>query len=110
MPAIDLDAAKAARKEALKDAETPTVVFGGESFDLPFEMPFGVFMRLGEMKNDPDKAMENMRWLVDTLFEAQADDFLKQNPSFDDVLYLVDALFDSYEVDLPEASASPSQS
>jgi len=110
MTTIDLDAARAARQEAMKDTEAPNVVIGGESFDLPPELPFGVFLKFAEAKSNPEKALENMRWFVDVLFGDKADDFLKHGPSFDDVIALMEALFDSYEVEAPEASASPSQS
>lgn len=110
MATIDLDAARAARIEALKDTEAPNVVLGGETFELPRELPFGVFLRFGEMKENPEDSLSNMRWMVDVLFGEKAERFLELSPSFDDFMELVSALIDSYEVAPPEASASPSSS
>lgn len=110
MAQINLDAARAARAEALKDTETPTVVFGGETFALPLELPFGVFLQLGEMREDPAAALDTIRTIVESLFGDDTPRFLALGPSFDDLLALVSALIESYDVNLPEPSAPPSQS
>lgn len=110
---INLDAAKAARAEILKDEEAPSVLFGGETFSLPFELPFGVFLRLAELKKegaDGDDALETMRTVMRSLFGDRTDEFLDLAPSLDDMLALVSMLVESYEVELPESSASSSDS
>lgn len=120
---IDLDAARAARTEAMTDRPRPQVVFGGKTFDLPHELPFAVFLRLGEMKQLKEdseagevsdergvKALDNIRSIVTIIFTDQTDAFLDCGPSIDDLMALISALMESYEFDLPESSAPPSQS
>lgn len=109
MAKIDLDAARAARAEALQDRETPQAVFRGQTFDLPLELPFGVFLRLAEVREDPAESLPVMRSILQSIFGEQTDRFLELGPSFDDMVALVGALVDSYEVEAPESSAPPSQ-
>lgn len=114
---IDLDAMRAARDEVMTDRPRPQVVFGGETFDLPHELPFAVFLRLGEMRriakaeNVEDKAasLDLMSSIMHDIFGDDTERFLAQRPSFDDIAALLEALFDQYELDAPESPAPPSQ-
>jgi hypothetical protein len=110
MATIDLDAARAARAEALKDQEAPTAVFRGEQFTLPLELPFGVFLRMAEVREDPEQSLEVLRSVIDTIFGEDAGRFLALGPSMDDMLALIEALMSSYEVDVPESQAQPQPS
>lgn len=121
MPRIDLDAARAARREAT--SETPTVIFGGREFALPEELPFGVFVSLAEMRENPTNAQATgaVESLLRTLFGERTDEFIDLGPSLDDVQTLIEAALDEYglgddedaEPDAPgadglgESSASP---
>jgi hypothetical protein len=117
---IDLDAARAARNEAMTDRPRPQVVFGGKTFDLPHELPFAVFLRLAELRRAKDEEnvseergiqmLDTVRSIVTMIFADQTDAFLDCGPSIDDLMALIEALMDSYELDLPESSAPPSQS
>lgn len=107
MPTIDLDAARAARAEKSTDTETPTVAYAGKVFDLPRELPFGVFLRMAELAVDPEKALDSMADFVRSLFGDRAQEFLDLGPSMDDLLALMDGLSEGYGVDAGKASASP---
>lgn len=113
MPVIDLDAARAAREEARGTAETPTAVFRGKSFDLPTELPFGVFLVLGDARQSEDSmaTLMALRDLMHSIFGDQAQDFLALNPSLEDMTGLVGGLVEGYEVGEPgESQASPKPS
>jgi hypothetical protein len=105
MSTINLDQARSARAEQL--GEAPSVTFGGSEFALPPELPFGVFVRLGEMQGNPAKSLEAMDVLLGALFGDRKDEFLSHNPSLEDVKLLMEGLFDVYGVSVGEASASP---
>lgn len=105
---IDLDAARAARAEKTPKSSTPKVVFHGKRFPLPAELPFGVFLRLGQLddKVEDELALEIMAETVETLFGARANEFLALGPSIDDLMTLMAALVDGYNLD-PKAQAQP---
>lgn len=107
MATTDLDELKRKREAKAKaSGKSPKVKFGGQVFNLPVELPFGLFMQLDKLsedndEEDPDKAMEAMEamsGLVDDLLGDQRDAFLKAGPSLDDIMELLKAASDSYEV------------
>jgi hypothetical protein len=104
---VNLDEMRAARAENAPKSDAPKVVFKGKTFTLPLELPFGVFLRLGELESDEsgEKAMPIMRELVEALFAKRAGEFLALGPSFDDLMALMTHLTDAYGID-PKASAS----
>lgn len=107
MATIDLDAARAARRENSETDETPTATFAGTVFELPREMPFGVFLRMAELQEDPETALDVMGSFVSSLFGPRAEEFLALGPSMDDLLALMAGLSDGYGIDTGKASASP---
>lgn len=112
MPRIDLDAARAARREVKE--ETPTAMFGGREFALPAELPFGVFVSLAEMREDPEGSVEAMTHLLEALFGDEAQAFIDLGPSIEDIQALVEGSLGAYglapedetEEALGESSAS----
>lgn len=106
MANIDLDAARAARTEVTKEA--PTVLFGGVEFSLPVEVPFGVFVHLGTMRDDPEGDGANaMKGLIDALFGERSQEFIDLGPSLEDIKDLLEGALEAYGMEtLGEASAS----
>lgn len=74
---LNLDAARAARDEVR--GEAPKVIFGGETFTLPAELPMDYVWTLGE---------DDMATLK-TLFNGQLDRFKALKPTREDLLALI---------------------
>lgn len=97
MANIDLDAMRRARAET-RGEEQGTVTFGGETFELPAELPFtfGDHLMAGELRAA----------LKDVLGD-QLEAFLVHGPSYDDFRALTDAITLHYTGKTPgESSAS----
>jgi hypothetical protein len=84
---FDLDAAKAARREALGDA--PEVQFGGVVYALPVEMSYSAAMAL--QRNDLDAG------LVHLLGADAYDSFMESEPSMEDIVDLIEWIGKEYE-------------
>ena len=85
MARIDLDAAKAARREAR--GEGPTVVFGAQEFTLDAEIPFEVTEHLAE-----GRVSEAVALLLGDSHEA----FMASKPSVEDLMMLFEQLTTAY--------------
>lgn len=97
---IDLDAAKAARREAR--GEGPTVVFNGREFTLQAEIPWEVT----ELFSD-GKVNEAVRLLLGDAHE----EFMAAKPSVEDMRILLEELTKANGLDdLGESSASAASS
>lgn len=119
---IDLDAYAAARREAKK--VQPQVRFGGETFELPVEMPFAVVEAVRSMQNaserreqdekdgkEPEDGGETTQALADiakALFGARYRQFLDLGASMDDVTALLEHISVAYAAEPGESSASES--
>lgn len=103
MAELDLDAAKAARASK----EAPIVKFGGKTFTLTDELPFGVFMGIEEMSEDAEgiKAMDKV---LAAMFGDQLTDFYALNPSINDIQDVIRFVSEGYEVTVGEVEASQS--
>lgn len=103
---VDLDAARAARREA--NGKVPTVLFGGVSLTLPIEMPVGVALCLADVEQARDTAavgraiMETIRLLLGEQMET----FLEQNPSMADLEELFEGMMKVYGLEPGEPQAS----
>jgi hypothetical protein len=110
--AIDLDAARAARREV--DKEAPKAVFGGRDFGLPAELPFSVVQGLVEMEqgqaNDDQAAVGNaVTDIIRELFGTDYDAFMDLRPSMQDLEALIGGVMLQYGFsDVGESSASES--
>jgi hypothetical protein len=82
---IDLDAAKAARREAR--GEGPTVVFGAKEFTLDAEVPFEVTEHLAEGR---------ITQAVNLLLGEAHEDFMASKPSVEDLMTLFEQLTTAY--------------
>jgi hypothetical protein len=108
---IDMDAARAARREAEK--VTPTVRFGGQSFVLPVELPVGVLRVARDLTKGTsitemaDVTMEMARVL---LGDEQYARFENVHPSFEDLDFFLRHTLATYGVTLGESSASTGRS
>jgi hypothetical protein len=78
---IDLDAARAARAES----EPVTVVFGGEEFTLPPELPLEAATAAGE----PTR-------FIEVMFGDQHEAFMQLRPSMNDVMTLANGIAAAY--------------
>lgn len=97
--AIDLDANKAARREA--QGEPPIVVFGGETFTLPIECPFTFIEDLDEIEQaeksrDGGRAATATKHLVESLLGDQYEAFMRHNPTMNDLESMVTGLLPAY--------------
>ena len=106
---IDLDAAKAARREA--NGEAPTVVFGGKEYELPVELPFEVATSMAgldeeSIKADPSLVGEKINAVVSILFGTSVEEFMGGAPSMNDLMALIEGLSGVYGLDAGESQAS----
>ena len=96
--AIDLDAARAARAEAMQDA--PTLRFGGIEWKLPNELPWAF---VEASSGDVQGIVRALQGLLAEQWNA----FSALNPSIADVMALVEAIPGLYGLEgLGEAAAS----
>lgn len=109
MKKLNLDAARAARREAM--GETPSFVFGGREFALPAELPFAVVLDMRELSSaDGDTAAQAaaIASVVKHLLGDEHDAFMALSPSIEDLEALIDGVLPEYGTDLPESAASES--
>lgn len=109
MTTIDLDAAKAARAEARGDA-VADVVFGGERFALPAEIPASILDGVAAAGTGD---IAGIRRAIDALLGPdEGARFYALGPSLDDLLALLTAAVEASGLggDLGESSASASSS
>lgn len=96
---IDLDAARKARQaeRAKKGDGTPTFTVGGDSYELPPELPVEVLDGFGRAaaEEDPMAVFE----ALEVLLGDNYDDVVKKHKlSFDDVMVLLEASLEGYGV------------
>lgn len=104
MPRINLDQRRKARAAAREKNNTePTVVeLGGDTYELPAELPFEFAARAAD---------GDLRGALTTLLDGNADQFFSQDLTFNDVMELVQEVAASYGFDnYPESKASASSS
>jgi hypothetical protein len=91
MTTINLDAARAARREA--GQRGPVVQLDGEEFVLPVELPIAVaneFMLMTTLEADDPSAVTAVLGVVKSLFGDKYEDFMKRGPSVEDLRYLLE--------------------
>lgn len=107
---INLDSARAARRESGKEA--PTVVFGKKTYTLPVELPFPVVQQFTAMagdrlKGDAVAVNAALESIFRNLFgQKQYEQFMAAGPSLDDLTELLQGLAAEYGVTQGESSAS----
>jgi hypothetical protein len=111
MPVIDMDKARAARREA--DQVPPTVIFGGQTFELPVELPLDVVdefvaMFRARSEKDNEAAGRHINAAIELLLGDGFPAFKALRPSAEDYAALLDGLMVEYGADLGESSASES--
>lgn len=111
---IDLDQARAARREAR--GEGPTVIIDGKELELPSELPFEVAEGLSglseeSIRDNPAASAGAVHRVLGALLGDASEEFMASKPSIDDVLALLDGLLKSYGMeDLGESPASAASS
>ncbi len=101
---FDLDAARAgraARREA--SGERHSFTFQGRKWALPAELPASFLIDIAALTKGE---LERLKPLLASVLGDQLDDFLDLEGSADDLLELMWALPDLYELSMGEASAS----
>lgn len=110
---VDLDAARAARREA--GGEAPVIVIDGEEFILPVELPFAIMddlARLFKAKDDKEAlaelSVEALPVITRGLLGSDYERFIAHRPSVDDFLVLFEGVMGAYGLsdDVGESSAS----
>lgn len=99
---IDLDAARAARREG--KGEGPVLKFGGKEYQLPPELPYEALEPIRGM-SDPDTAAGAMVDLMKALLGRHYDE-VKSELSFDDLEAFVEGAMVEYGVSDPLASTA----
>lgn len=109
MPLIDLDEARAARRE--KAGEPITFRFAGETFTLPHELPLPSEALVEEAKERKwsDKRFITA-WLTAVLGQSEWDRFWSLNPTYPDLIELFDKAMTHYGTNPGESSPSASSS
>lgn len=105
---VDLDAAKQVRQAKTK---TPRVVLEGKTFNLPKELPLGVFAQIKKIREDTDnkeskadESLDAMDGILDEFFGDQKEAFMQAHPTLDDLLELITQVVEKvYGVDVGEA-------
>lgn len=106
---VDLDAARAARREAQK--QQPQVVLGGHTYVLPYELPLEASLRLAEMPRDETSAAKAIMEIVKVLLGDQMEAFMANDLSGDDLEAFLKGILPLYGFgDVGESSASESSS
>lgn len=109
---INLDTERAAREEALNEAEkkAPTLTSKGKTFPLPREMPYDVAEAMAElaMSEEGDELTQFLS--IQKIFVALLGDkhaeFKATRPSVADMGVLVDRVYEIYGVEVGESPAS----
>lgn len=108
---INLDEARAARREAQKEIPEP-IVFNGVEFELPLELPITCvhwMTKLGvaSEKKDGEGITKALVGTVEALFSAETcERFMAFNPSLEDLLAVVEGLPEEYGLTAGESTAS----
>lgn len=109
---IDLDAARAARRE--KQGPAPSIVFLGDEHPLPRGLPAEVLeLAAGVAGGDWTAAVPAVRLLLggERYDELGVKAKVAGDPlDLDDVVFLLERVLEVYEVTLPESSASGASS
>lgn len=110
---IDLDAARAARREAAK--EQPTITLNGKTFTLPLELPLSLaeaFIGFGDIQDDEVdmKIPGILAGVMRSLLGDQYESFMAEGPSLDDLMVILNGMKETYGVDLGEQLASAGSS
>lgn len=107
---IDLNAARAARREAREDDSPDVVVIGDDEYELPLEMPVALLEAFGRAQSgdasgftDGVIAILGSREVYEELVE-------KHHITMDDLVEVMEGAMSSYGVSPGESQASPSSS
>lgn len=100
---IDLDAARAARKEA--NGEGPVVRFGGQDYELPAELPFAVLEAMRGLQNE-ETAAASIVEMTEALLGPHYAAIRAAGLSVDDMNELVGGVLTEYGVDRPLPSSA----
>lgn len=104
---IDLDAARAARREA--SGEAPVIVFGGKEFTLPVELPLEAAEVINKITSSANGT--EISDVFKVLLGDRYQEFRELGPSVPDVLAFFDEIAPAYGVkSLGESQASAGSS
>lgn len=105
MPKIDLDAARAARREA-RGGDPIELVVGGQTFTLPDEMPLAALEAFAlAMGGQPAALIDGLGHLIGE--ENAATIRAQYELSLDDLLVIFEGASEAYGMTQGESSASP---
>lgn len=107
--AIDLDAAKAARRE--QNGTNPQLTYGGKTWDLPLELPLDTVIAISELEQaiegeTGNSAAEKFRLVAESLLGDNSAEFLAFKPSVQDIGVLIGGLVEEYGLTPGESEAS----
>ena len=107
--AIDLDAAKAARRE--QQEQEPELTYGGKTWKLPVELPLDTVIAIADLEQAIERGTGNdaaalFREVAASLLGDDAAEFLALQPSIQDIGVLISGLVDEYGLTPGESEAS----
>lgn len=102
--AIDLDKARAARREAL--GEGPTLVFGGKTYQLQPELPFGVLEAFKGMEKQETQAAALASVAIALMGEENIAQMKADGLAVADLDDLIQGVMDEYGVSAPLPSSA----
>jgi len=107
--AINLDKAKAARREAKE--EQPSIIYGDRTWELPVELPLETAVVIANlqaaMNKEEGEAAPLFRQVITSLLgDTEGNKFMELQPSIQDVSALIMGLVDEYGMTPGESEAS----
>lgn len=103
MAVIDLDAARAARREA--DDTGPVVRFGENEYELPVELPYSALEALRGMGDDRQAAGAVVGF-IEAVLGKNIDAWRASDPSMNDAQHFIALLMQEYGVKRPLPSSA----
>lgn len=99
--AIDLDAARAARREAKKVG--PVIRFNKKNYKLPVEVPFEALEQIDAL--DDDEGVGTLIALAKILLGEHYDAIIAGKPSVQDISVMLNGIMEEYGLGESEASS-----
>lgn len=97
MPEINLD-------QAPKQQTTMTLTYNGKSFPLPPAVKFSVFRKMKALSQaEGDESFDLMEAVLTGILGDSKEAFLAEDPTFDELLFLMENLLQQYGEQVPKS-------
>lgn len=102
--AVDLDKARAARREA--KGAGPEIIFGGITYELQPELPFGVLEGMRQMAAGEEHGPGALVSIAEALLGEHYEAWKATQPSIDDLNDLIGGVMEEYGIEAPLDSST----